>query len=229
MATIELLNAGAHRALAVRPPDLGDRHFVQIVAGEFAAAAARCPVILSKNPENGKFYAGAVLGFKTGENLLRDGLAWAAGFRPLDVIREGFFIVDDQIAIDVEHPRFGTGDPLFDDDGAPAERLREVQHALGAFKAGLSETDAFVETLVALGLVEPIDIALRFDDGERISLAGIYTVSLDGLRELGDADALMLFRKGWLQLAYTMIGSLKQIGVLAAHRNRALARAPGHG
>jgi len=229
VATIELLNGRDHGRVVARPPHLGDRHFVQIVAAEFAAAAAQCPVVLSKNPENGEFYAGAILGFKAGENLLRDSDSWAAGFQPLDIVREGFFVIDDQVAIDVDHPRFTAGDPLFENDGTPAERLREVQLALGRFKEGLAETEAFIKRLVALRLVEPIDIALRFDDGERISLAGIYTVSLDALRELDDADALALFRNGWLQLAYAMIGSLKQVGVLAARRNRALATAPSHG
>jgi hypothetical protein len=224
MPNIEVLNTQNHRSLRLAPPRIGNRHFVQIVASEFATAAAQCPVIFSKNPENGRFYAGAMLGFKAGENLLSDESA-AAGFRPLDIVREGFFIADDQVAIDLENPRFSTGDPMFDEQGEPGQWLREVQHALGQFKQGLEETDALIDGLMALKLIEPIDITLRFDDGELISLAGVYTVSLDSLRELDDADVLRLFREGWLQLAYTMIGSLKQVGVLAARRNRSLAAA----
>jgi hypothetical protein len=225
MSRIEILSSGQHRALRLDSPRIGARHFIQIVTAEFATAAAHCPVIFSKNPDNGRFYAGAMLGFKIGENLLSEGDALAAGFCPLDAIREGFFIVDDSVAIDLDNPRFASGEPMFEADGAPGQRLRQVQHSLGQFKRGLEETDAFIDALMALKLIEPIDITLRFDDGERINLAGVYTVSLDAVHDLGDDDALALFRKGWLQLAYTMIGSLKQVGALAARRNRALAAA----
>ena len=225
MSRIEILNSGDHQALRLDSPKIGARHFIQVVAAEFATVAAHCPVIFSKNPDDGRFYAGAMLGFKTDENLLNGGDAVAAGFCPLDVIREGFFISNDNVAIDVDNPRFASGEPMFESDGAPSERLRQVQRSLGQFKQGLEETDAFIDTLMALKLIEPIDITLSFDDGERINLAGVYTVSLDALHDLSDDEAIALFRKGWLQLAYTMIGSLKQVGALAARRNRALATA----
>lgn len=225
MAGIELLSNRDHRSLRLDAPKMGNRHFVQIVAGEFAAAAAHCPVVFSKRPDDGRFYAGAVLGFKAGENLLCDDNAFAAGFCPLDIVRDGFFVVEEQVAIDRENPRFAIGDPMFDAGGEPGERLRQVQHALGKFKLGLEETDAFLDALIALKLIEPIDVTLRFDDGERINLAGIYTISLDALHDLDDSDALALFRRGWLQLAYTAAMSLKQIAVLAARRNRNLAAA----
>jgi hypothetical protein len=74
--------------------------------------------------------------------------------------------------------------------------------------------------------VEPIDITLSFDNGERLKLQGLYTVSRDALRELGDTDVLRLFRSGHLQLAYTMAGSLNQLALLAQARNRRLAAIP---
>ena len=74
-----------------------------------------------------------------------------------------------------------------------------------------------------LRLLEPIDISLRFDDGENLQLEGLYTVSLDSIGELDDSTALSLFRKGYLQLAYAMSGSLRQIPVLAHRRNQRLA------
>jgi hypothetical protein len=222
MSRIEILNSRDHRALRLGSPRIGNRHFVQIIGAEFAAAAAQCPVIFSKNPDDGRFYAGAMLGFKAGENLLGDD-AVAGCFCPLDAVREGFFIMGDDVAIDVDNPRFASGEPMFEGDGTPGERLRQVQRGLGQFKHGLEETDAFIGALMTLKLIEPIDITLRFDDGERINLEGVYTVSLDALHDLDDQDALALFRKGWLQLAYTMVGSLKQVGTLATRRNRALA------
>jgi hypothetical protein len=46
-------------------------------------------------------------------------------------------------------------------------------------------------------------------------------VSLDRIRALDDASALSLLRSGYLQLAYTMNASLKQIPIFAHLRNQA--------
>jgi hypothetical protein len=112
---------------------------------------------------------------------------------------------------------------LFERDGSLSQALRRIQHVLGQLSVGIPATDAFIQSLVALKLVEPIDVDLSFDDGRSLSLAGLYTVSLDALGALDDAVVLDLFRRGHLQLIYTMAGSLKQVSVLANLRNERLA------
>lgn len=195
------------------------------MVSEFAAAAASCPIFLVKNAETGAFYAGAMFGFKPGENLLSDEND-SPPFRPLDQLREGFYVADSDIAIDVANPRFSEndGEPLFDMDGQPAEILRRMQRVLAGLVNGKPETEAFIAALLRLKLVESVDVTLKFDDGERLALQGLYTVSLDALQALDDAEVLELFRKGYLQLIYTMVGSLKQVSTLAHRRNRRLAQ-----
>lgn len=221
---LELLDMDAHRTLCVRTSGLEAPHFVQVVAAEFSTAATRCPILLTKNAETGQFYTGAMYGFQPGENLLA-GPDGPAPYRPLDLERQGFFISGENIAIDRENPRFSDreGQPLFETDGMPTERLRQVQRILGQLKNGVEETDRFIRAMLEHRLVEPIDISLRFDDGETIALQGLYTISLDSLGDLDDGAALALFRRGYLQLAYCMIDSLKQVSTLAHLRNRRLA------
>ncbi len=220
---LELLDVEAHRTLRVRTGGLETPHFVQVVAGEFATTATRCPILLTKNPETGQFYIGAMFGFKPGENLLEEA-SGPAPYRPLDLERQGFFISGENIAIDRENPRFSDhdGQPLFEADGTPADRLRHIQKILGQLKNGVEETDRFIRAMIEHRLVEAIDISLRFDDGETITLQGLYTISLDSLGELEDGAALALFRRGYLQLAYCMIDSLRQISALAHLRNHRL-------
>ena len=74
-----------------------------------------------------------------------------------------------------------------------------------------------------LKLVEPIDISLSFDDGQKLSLQGLYTIGLDGLSELDDPTVVSLFRAGHLQLAYTVALSARQLPVMAARHNSRLA------
>lgn len=194
---------------------------MQLLAGEFAAAATCCPILFSKDTTDGRFFAGAVFGFKPGENLV-GGVDERGGFDPLMLRREGFFISGQQIAIDPDHERFSEtdGEALFDDASGPSAALRAVQRALGEIHAGMEQTQAFLAAMSDLRLIEPIDISLTFDDGERLSLQGLYTVSLDRLRDIDDAAALRLFRAGHLQLAYTMAGSLRHLGRLARLRNQ---------
>lgn len=226
MESLELLNSQKHAAVRMRKRYGTPTHFVRIVASEFAAAATACPILFSKHPDTGAFYAGAVMGLKPGECLI-DSPDGTLAFRSLEGERDGFFASDEHIAIDTAHARFSAtdGEPLFESDGAPGAALRRAQGALGRLMAGVGPTDAFIQALLRHRLIEPIDIALSFDDGERLTLEGLYTVSLDALGELDDAAVLGLFRDGHLQLAYTMIGSLQQISVLARRRNERLAEA----
>jgi|SRR5690349_3871439 len=221
MPSLELLDPRRHAQLRLRPRGKEFPHFVQIVASEFGSAAAYCPILFTKEMATGSFYAGAVLGFKEGENLV-GGPEEQGGFHPLMLQREGFFISEQHIAIDRAHDRFSEneGDPLFDDAQQPGNALRAIQRTLGEIHRGLELTNAFIAALAENKLIEPIDISLSFDGGERLSLQGLYTVSIDRLRDVDDATALRLFRAGHLQLAHTMAMSLRQIPRLARLRNQ---------
>lgn len=224
MTTHQLLTPQDHGQLRVLPRVGAEPHFVQIVPGEFVAAAIACPILFSKDPATGAFYAGAVLGLKPGEGALKS-TEDRGGFEPLSLQRDGFFISGERIAIDRANPRFSEteGEQLFDDDQQPSTSLRRIQRVLGQLHQGIEQTAVLVRDLMNLKLLEPIDVSLSFDDGERLRLEGLYTVSRDALRELEDVHVLRLFRSGHLQLAYTISGSLNQLAVLAHLRNRKLA------
>jgi hypothetical protein len=226
MADLELLASERHAALAMRRAGAAGRHFVQVVPGEFAKVATRCPIVLTKHPDTGRFYAGALLGFVPGENLIAGADGGMDGVMPLDLEREGFFVVEQDIAIDRDHARFAAeeeGVALFDATGAPSSHLRRVQRALGLLHVGLAESEALMAALLEARLIEPIDVSLSFDDGDRLRLDGLYSVSRDALAELDDAAVVRLHRAGHLHQAHTLVDSLAQIAVLAHRRNERLA------
>lgn len=222
------LNNQEHAGLRLHPQQPEIPHFVEIAGGEFPAAAAVCPIFFAKNPETGAFYAGALFGFKPGENLHLDPEGGLPPYVPLDRRRGGFYVAGEGIVIDLDDPCFASsgpdGEPLFEDDGQPGPVLRQIQRLLGQLVRGKEETDTFIARLLELKLIEPVDISLRFDDGENLVLDGLYTVSLDALRDLDDGEVLQLFRSGHLQWIYLVSASLKQVGVLAERRNRMLAQ-----
>ena len=219
---LEILNNEVHKGLHMRAdPGMPHPSFVMTVIGEFAAAACICPIFLAKAPDTGEFYAGALFGFQPDEMLVeQDSGGWTM-FQPLELQRQGFYAAEEHIAIDPTHRRFGPGAefPLFEDDGTPSNALRRMQRTIGQLSGGIDATRNFIQELLRLGLVEPVDIALEFDDGQNLTLDGLYTVSRDNLNDLGDDDIVALFRNGYLQAALTLANSLNQIRVLARRRN----------
>ncbi|MES2419761.1 MAG: SapC family protein [Pseudomonadota bacterium] len=220
MPVWEMLNHAQHASLRVSRASDGGRQFAQIVADEFLKAAPHYPILFTKHPETGAFYAGVVMGLEQGDNLFaKDGVL--ADYRPADLERQGFYIADGQLVLDREHDVFAApdGQPIFETDGAAALPLKRVQNALHVLQAGIPETDALIGRLLAHRLLEPIDVTMSFDDGETLTLEGLYTISLDALHALSDAAALELFRTGDLQLAYAQTGSVRHLRTLGRIRN----------
>jgi hypothetical protein len=223
VARFELLSAEQHQDLRLLTQSEAT-HFTPVISGEFLEAASSLPIMLSKSGETGEFFAGAVLSMKPGEPTIKD-IAQRGGFVPLSLQCHGFYIADEQIAIDRDNPRFSTtkGDALFTTSRQPAECLRKVQHALGKLHAGQEQTKDFITAMVENKLIEPVDLDFSFDNGERLSLKGLYSISLDALHQLDDAKVIEFFRSGYMQLAYAVAGSLKQFNSLAYIRNQSLA------
>jgi hypothetical protein len=225
MTNIVVLNNFIHRGVRVQAEasaKFGDnQRFVPVVIAELPLLVTHYPVLFSKDSETGAFFCGAMLGIDEGENLfLKDGKAHE-GYRPLNLQRAPFFVSGDELAIDLDHARVSahTGHALFDDKGEPTTYLESIRAAFQQLKPGAEMTRRFMETLLNLNLLEPVDIVLSFDDGSKRNLVDLYTVNQEVLRQLPDAAVVDLFRRGYLQLIYLLIASLKQIQVLAKKKN----------
>jgi hypothetical protein len=231
VTNIVALNNQTHRTLRVQPEPsarFGDnQRFVQIIVGEFPYLVMQYPILLSKSADTGAFFCGAMLGVDEGENLfLNEGSH--EGQRPLNLQRMPFYVSDAaDLGIDLDHPRVSQerGQALFTEEGNPTAYLESIKAAFRDLEPGMEMTKAFIDTLMRLKLVEPVDIKLGFDDGSKRELAGLYTINQPVLRALPDASVMELFRRGYLQLIYLMIASLKQVPVLARKKNDRLLQA----
>jgi hypothetical protein len=225
MTNIVVLNSLTHREVRVQAEasaKFGDnQRFVPVVIAEFPLLVTHYPVLFSKDTETGAFFCGAMLGIDEGENLfLKDGKGHE-GYRPLTLQRAPFFVAGEDLAIDLDHARIAPhgGQALFNDKGEPTSYLESIKAAFQQLKPGIEMTKRFTELLLNLNLLEPVDIVLGFDDGTKRNLVDLYTVNQEVLRQLPDASVLELFRRGYLQLIYLLIASLKQIPVLAKKKN----------
>jgi hypothetical protein len=226
MTRIVALNSLVHRTVRVQAEPaakFGDnQRFVQVVVTEFSLLVTHYPILFSKDSDTGAFFCGAMLGIDEGENLfLKEEGKGHEGYRPLNLQRSPFFVSGDDLAIDLDHPRVGAdiGQALFNEQGEPTPYLESIKAAFQQLKPGIEMTKRFIDTLLRLNLVEPVDIVLGFDDGSKRNLVDLYTVNQDALRMLPDESVIELFRRGYLQLIYLVIASLKQIPVLAKKKN----------
>jgi hypothetical protein len=225
---IALLDKQAHRTLRVQPgasAKYGDaQRFVPVVIAEFPPLALHYPILFSKDSETGALYCGAVLGFDPDENLfLEDGKAYEA-YRPLNLQRGCFYTSAENLAIDLDSPRIdpSDGQPLFSESGEPSPYLQSIMALMRELKPGAEQSRQFIETLIKLKLIVPVSISVSFDDGTKRELTGLYSIEQQTLRSLPDADAVDLFRRGYLYLIDLMVLSLRHVPALVQRKNRRL-------
>jgi hypothetical protein len=226
VSNIVLLDSQSHRKLRVHAQPGAhygdDQRFVAVVVNEFHVLAMHYPILFSKDADTGRFYCGAMMGFDAGENLFLNDQRASGMYRPLNLQRGPFLTSGSDLAIDLEHRRVApSGDQaLFTEAGEPSGYLQSIMGLMRDLRPGLERTRIFIATLLELKLIEPVTISARFDDGTDRELTGLYTINRDQLKELADAAVLDLFRRGYLQLIYLLLGSRQHVSALAQRKNR---------
>lgn len=232
MTNVIVLNKDTHKRLRVhaRPSaSLGDnQRFVAVVVGEFALLAQNYPLFFSKEADTGRFYCGAMQGFDANENLLLNEQREQQLYRPLNLQRGPFGTSGADLAIDLSHPRVGADGetPLFDEGGEPSPYLKSIIALMNDMKVGLERTRQFIDTLLALKLIEPLTVKANFDDGSKLEITGLYTVNRESLKALPDEQVLQLYRRGYLELIYLMLASLNQVATLMRKKNATFLGVP---
>ncbi len=222
MSRLTALDSARHAALRVNPAHgaaFGDDvRLCSLVAAEIADAAVDVPVLLARDGDTGEIYVAALLGFDEGENLMLDGGRWIARHKPLSLQHPPFYAHPTadgaDVYIDLDSPRVGVrGEPLFDADGAFSPYLEHIRSVLAELLAGQAKTQAFAARLLDLGLVEPLQLALPFADGER-RLAGLFALRREAVAALPDEAVVALHRRGELELIHLMTASLRHLEIL---------------
>jgi hypothetical protein len=231
MTRIVPLNKETHKSLKVdarASAAYGDnQRFTHVIVNEFPHLLVHYPILFSKDGNTGEFYCGVMLGFDEGENLFLEEWRDLRFYRPLGLQRVPFYAQGPEVAIDLDHPRVGVADgkPLFTEHGQPTRYLQSIIWAFQDLKPGIEITRYFIARLLELNLIEPVDIEVEFDDGRILNCDGLYTINQETLRTLPDAAVVELYRRGYLRLIHYMIGSLKQIPVLASKKNGRILKA----
>ncbi|WP_133470350.1 SapC family protein [Paraglaciecola marina] len=201
---------------------------------EFRSIQAHYPIFFQKDPNTGGFYPVAMTGFQESENLFLEGDKWNAGYVPLMIKRQPFFIGKQDkleegkttehrvIHIDLDSPRISdsNGQELFVEFGASSPFLTEMADMLETIHHGMETNQAFVQSLLKYDLIESFTLDIELNDGSQHNMIGFYTIQEDNLRTL-DKDALAeLHQAGFLESAYMMLASQSNLRNLIDLKNK---------
>lgn len=207
---------------------------VLVFPTEFVELQKEYPILFRQNLETKKYQATALLGLGESENLflnpnLRSG--WAAHYIPA-AIAKGPFLIGWQsqesdnsktpvIHIDLEHAKVGQQDgySLFLEHGGNSPYLEHIANLLKTIHQGIAIQDVMFELFSELDLIEPVDIDIELNSGEKYQLVGNHTINEDKLAALSGDQLEKLNKLGFLPLAYAVVTSITNIRKLTEIKN----------
>ena len=226
------IDKNVHRDVRIDPlkvEGLGnDTNMVPVVMSEFLKAATRFPIVFTKNVETGQFSVIALCGFEVGENLFYREGKWDSLYVPLNILRQPFFLgADDSlrapqqvICLDIESSCISAeGKPLFDENGEPEKYLKDMQSMLAQLYHGDQATLHFIDTVSELGLIQKMSLDIKFENGDAMTVKGLYTIDENKLNKLPLEQFSNLRQASMLFPIYSMIQSLGHIHWMVNQRN----------
>lgn len=235
MPKVEILNYSKHGALRLDTAlceEYRDLMSVAVVSvDELPRLVLDFPVFIKKNDKHGRFELVAIMGFQAGENLFVGADGWRASYIPRDVQRwpfqacsssEGLMaheIKEFKLGIDVENPRVSTGtqgELLFRSNGEPAACLESAIRTLSSIVRGSRVTKDFLDKMLALDLIEKVRIKLSISESRSVELPGMYSISPERLKDLGERESFDLLANDFLSAIYAIYYSQGHMGKLIA-------------
>jgi hypothetical protein len=224
---------GSLRVEARGLPELDNVNQALVVPGEFEDVQRELPILLRKG-QDGKFIAVALLGFEKGENLfLADG-QWTTRYVPAAHRRGPFYLGVREagsgshelaVHVDLDDPRVGSedGESIFKELGGNSPFLDRAIDALHVVHDGLASAPHMFGLLEELGLIQPIAIEAKLDDGRTYQLPSMFTIAMDRLQALTGAELERLHGSGFLAPTIFIRSSLPNLNRLIELKHRKLS------
>jgi len=164
----------------------------------------------------------AMLGLREGENLFVGGEGkWGAGYIPAFVRRYPFVLAElegQQMGVCIDEAYSGLnekdGEALFDDKGANTPFLQNALDFLNRYQVEYMRTDRFCQRLKDAGLLMEMNAKADLFDGTSFMVNGLMIVDERKLLQMGDKEALEIFRSGELSWVYAHLVSLSNMNRL---------------
>ncbi|MDH5619365.1 MAG: SapC family protein [Gammaproteobacteria bacterium] len=234
MSQYQVLDRDKHRELRIKTgygAALGDAvMYVMTYPMEFRDIQSCYPILFTKDPNTGGFFAAAVLGFEANQNLFLHDNGWDASYIPALVQRQPFLLAtggEDAnaapvVSLDLDHPRVSDreGEALFDSQGGTTEFLHRKVALLDKLHHGLQHGKGFVDALLRHELLEKITLDIAFNDGDKRTVEGFYSIAEERLYQLKGNVLESLNEAGYLQPVFMAVASLSRVRDIIERRNR---------
>lgn len=216
------------------PPFARTLNAIPISYTEFAPAARDYPIVFT-SADGGKTYAPvAVLGVGAAENLFCAQDAWALEvyvpayarrypFCMARVRRQDVEQQDRLICVEKSYIDETGGEPLFDEQGEPLAKWRDLQRLLVEYEADLERGRELCSILADYGLLQPFNMQATLNQGGKMQLTGMHRVDETKIEHLNASQFKNLAKKGILGRIYAHLLSLESFARLLRRR---AARAP---
>ena len=212
-------------------PEFAQRgNAIPISLAEFQPVAREYPIVFTASDNAQAFAPVAVLGLSSGENLFYENDRWMSGvYIPAYARRYPFCMArlnvnsveqkDRLICIEKTYIDEG-GEPMFDDQGQPNPKWRELERLLGEYEADLERSREMCSILADYGLFEQFTMqaSVRGQEAKPLQVTGMYRVVEKNLENLNAAQLKNLLRKGILARIYLHLLSLENFARLLERR-----------
>jgi SapC len=236
-----LLNRQSHKNTKIAPSTsfafTHKANSLYMAGVEFMEASKEYAIVFTQVAGH-KIAPVAMLGLRDAENLFvgADGL-WQASYVPAFVRRYPFVLAElqgQQMGVCIDEGYAGLnekdGEALFDSHGNNTPFLQNALDFLNRYQVEYMRTDRFCQRLKELGLLTEMNAKVDLFDGSSLMVNGLMVVDERKLLQLGDAQALDIFKSGELGWIYAHLASLSNLNRLVdklAHSKRAdLAAGP---
>jgi len=228
MPDFDILHPDKHAALKVNPHALISENAQQsdtpLTPQEITAAQKEYVIVFKKNAQTGEFYTCVLLGLANKENLYLEGQTWQAHFKPATIARGPFLIGMQEkdgkpypvVGIDTQHIAVSkeTGTELFIDKDTPSTFTQNINALLADLHIGIEQDKKMISAFLTHNLISAFSITVKRENQE-ITVDKYYSINQESLHNLS-ADALLSLNKAhFLQPAFFIADSLKNIENLA--------------
>jgi len=236
-----LLDPIKHKELGVKTTKLDsiyhrvNRVFVNL--NELSNLVHEYPVFINKNSHTGQFQFNAILGFEAGENLYVQNDQWNARFVPMDLLRHPFQVTfpdnnptaAGQIAINESSDLLGKitdekVEAIFETNGNPSPYFIRIQQMIAQLMSGAQLSRLALQGLHQNGLLMPITLDIKLNNGSQRALEGFYGVNEEALKQLSGTALEECHKKGHLNLCYLLLSSATHLEKLISWKSSNIAR-----
>ena len=200
---------------------------VEVVMGEFSAAASVFPILFVER--DGNFAPVALLSLIDGQNMFvePDG-RWSGLYMPAAFRRHPFSVGPAEVNGQTGPALMIEEEALSDDEGElifAADEKDEANSPLGRALRLIAETDRnhaqtrdLIAELKAADVIRPAQLTVTLD-GQTHNIGGLFGVDEQRMSALPDETFLKLRRSGALALAHIQMQSLGQVQRLVQRHN----------